>query len=211
MPSVTFYKKDSPDDEYLIMLSFTFNRKRLRLSTEQKVKRKYWNAEKQKAISAFDFDAEELNFRLKKIADFLYEEYRTQLNNKIIPSAETLRKAYEIFINRRSPDAIELLPYIDQFLERYKNKYSLKTRQKFSLLKIRLKDFQVKTRYKVDFNTITKDFYYKFWDYLATEKSYHDNTFGDMIKKLKTILTEAFEDGISTCVEHHKKYFQGTG
>src|ERR1035438_10051164 len=101
MPSVNFYSKNSVDDEYLIMLSFTFNGKRLRLSTGEKLKKRFWNAKKQIATSTWEFNSDELNHRLKKLSEFLFDEYRRQQNSLTTPSADTLRKAYVIFINRR--------------------------------------------------------------------------------------------------------------
>jgi len=206
MPSINFYAKDSVNDEYLIMISFPFLGKSLKLSTGEKIKRRFWNAKKQEAASTWEFNPDELNFRLRKLSDFLFEEYRKQSNDNIDPSADTLRKAYEIFIHRRQPETTELLPYIDQFTERYKTKLHPRVIMYFKQLKQLLIDFEGKTGYKVNFQTISPDFYYQFYDFL-TGLNYLDNTIGGFIKKLKRILNQAFEDGVSTCQEHKKKYF----
>ena len=74
-------------------------------------------------------------------------------------------------------------------------------------LKNHLEEFETKKGFRVDFDTIGKDFYIKFTDYLK-EFGLKPNTVGAHIKRIKRLMNEANEDKLTTNVDHHKREFK---
>ena len=228
MPSVQYYLKPSSDGDGLVMATFFFNQDRLRLSTGEKVKPKYWiqgkKGKKSRAINAWEFKGEELNFRLKKIEDFLLSEYRRQLNDGVNPTRASIHDAFMGFLNKKKVERVSLLDYIDIFLARYKKTLNWRTLGRYQLLKVRLADFEKKSGLKADFDAINKKFYEAFCEYCqegairqsrvkgkpgTKKEKLKDVSIGNMIKSLKRVLNEAVdEDKITDNLEHRKEYFK---
>lgn len=68
---------------------------------------------------------------------------------------------------------------------------------------------------KMDFNDINKTFYDTFTNHLRNLKdkdgvkyALHENTIGRTIKHIKVFMNEANERGVTTIIEHKKKYFK---
>jgi len=227
MPSVTYFLKEVTNKkvktgESLIMVTFTFNYTRIRLSTGEKIKNKYWiqgrKGKKSRAINGWEFKGDELNFRLKKIDEFLFGEYRKELNDGVIPSKKSITEAFMVFLNKKSGDRIDLHKFIQIFLDRYKKKYNWRTYGRYVLLQTRILEFEKKIGHRVDFDTIGKKFYNDFTEYCQggvprtkkgkTKEKLKDVSIGNMIKCLKKVLNEAVEDGFTENMEHRKKYFK---
>src|SRR5688500_12470765 len=109
---------------------------------------------------------------------------------------ESLKKHLINFMNQKKSDtdAVTFYKLINRFISseikhqgRDKTRGTLKTYQTtFN----HLKDFETSLRYRVDFDTITLDFYYKFVTYLK-KKGLKANTIGRNIKDIKTFMNEA--------------------
>lgn len=233
MPSVKFFLKKVVNGSSLIMVTFTFNTERIRMSTGEKIDPKYWiqgrKGKKSRAINSWEFKGDEVNLRMKKIEDFLLFEYRKQLNDGKTPSRGSLHDSFMIFLNKKSGDRVDLFQYFDEFINRTDpaskipgKKYAKVTHGRYKLVRSRLIHFQRKTGYKVDFDTINKKFYESFLEYLhegadrPTKKGkkkpeIKDVTRGNAIKYLKHLLNEAVEDGVTDSLEHRKKYFHVFG
>jgi integrase len=70
-----------------------------------------------------------------------------------------------------------------------------------------LKEF-TDTKYKVDFNRLSLDFFLDFKEFLTVKKKFGTNTIGKHIKTLKTFINEANELGYSEIVAHKSKRFK---
>ena len=79
--------------------------------------------------------------------------------------------------------------------------------QQYSSLKKQLESFQTKKEFRVDFDTIGKDFYIQFTDHLK-EIGLKPNSIGSYIKKLKRLMNEAVEDKLTKNQEHCKRDFK---
>jgi hypothetical protein len=109
MPSVKFYlkkpvkNKKGAEGLSLIMASLTFNTDRIRLSTMEKINPKYWiqgrKGKKSRAINSWEFKGDEVNFRLKKIEDFLLSDYRKTINNGKQPTRESIRSGFMVYLD----------------------------------------------------------------------------------------------------------------
>lgn len=199
----------------LILLSFTFNHKRLRLSTGLSIPKSSWDQESQKAKPVKDYSDE--NKRLRETVNFFLDKYDELfpkglkfMQDEVQTKSDQIVEAYKIFSGRKK--AIEvvkvsLISFIAMFRERFKNKIGKAHLDHYKGLKTHLEGFQTKTGFRIDFDTIGKDFYIKFTDYLA-EKPLKVNTIGGYIKKIKRLMNEAYEDKLTTNQDHKKREFK---
>lgn len=215
MASVVFYLDKEVDENSLIFVSFTFNHARLRLSTGMHVPLKNWDQENQKAKPEKDY--REVNKKLRETVNFFQDKY-----DELFPKGVHLSKddtagkskeileAYKIFTGKKkvtSTVPISLISFIAIFQDRYKNKFNPAHLNHYNGLKNHLEDFQTKKSFRIDFDTIGKDFYLKFTDYLKKE-GLKPNTIGAHIKRVKRLMNEALEDNLTTNQDHHKRDFK---
>ena len=159
----------------------------------------------------------ETNKRLREITNFLLDKYDELLPSESIFSkdeikrkSQELKDSYQIFAGRKEEKIIiqtTLLSFIGIFQERYKNRFNPTHVQHYNALKTHLESFQQKQRFRVDFDTIGKDFYLQFTNYLK-EIGLKPNTVGSHIKRIKRLMNEAVEDNLTTNQEHHKRDFK---
>jgi integrase len=215
MASLKFYQHTETNGKTLILITFTFNHERLRLSTGLSVPTKAWDNDDQKAKPLKDFA--ETNKKLRDITNLLLDKY-----DELFPSESTFTKEetkkktkelkdyYQVYSGRKDEEiAVQtsLLSFIGIFQERYKNKFNPYHLKHYNGLKNHLEAFQEKKGFKIDFDTIGKDFYIKFTDYLK-EVGLKPNTIGAHIKRVKRLMNEAFEDNLTTNQDHHKRDFK---
>lgn len=215
MASVKFYQHKETNGKTLILITFTFNHERLRLSSGQSVPVKAWDNDDQRAKPLKDFA--ETNKRLREITKFLLDKYdelfpseSTFTKEEIRQKSKELKDSFQIFAGRKDKEVsiqATLLSFIAIFQDRYKNKLNAAHLTHYNGLKTHLEDFQKKKGFRVDFDTIGKDFYLKFTDYLK-ENGLKPNTIGSHIKRLKRLMNEAIEDNLTTNQNHHKRDFK---
>jgi len=211
-----FYADKERKNGCLILLTFTFNNIRLRLSTGLNVPLKAWDSDDQKAKPPKDYT--ETNKQLREINSFLLDKYDELFPKGSKSSKEevksrglAIREAYQVFIGRKAVSADTLKPtlieYIPIFQARYKNKVSANHIQHFNGIKTHLETFQTKTGTIIDFDSINKEFYLKFTDYLKAA-NLKPNTIGSHIRRIKRLMNEANEDKLTTNQEHRARGFK---
>ena len=215
MASVIFYPDNEKNGESLLLLSFTFNHQRLRLSTGLHVPKDNWDQQAQKAKPAKDYIDE--NKRLRETVNFFLDKYDELFPKGIKLSKDEVKRksdemfeAYKVFTGRKKAtetNDISFISFIPVFRTRYKNKVSNSHNIQFHSLQNHLEEFQTKKGFRVDFDTIGKDFYIKFTDYLK-EIGLKPNTVGAFIGKIKRLMNEANEDKLTANQDHKKKDFK---
>lgn len=215
MATVMFYADKERKNGCLILLTFTFNNQRLRLSTGLNVPSKAWNNDDQKAKPVKDYA--ETNKHLRDVNSFLMNIYDELFSKGAKISKEEVKKkslkirdAYQVFAGRKEVDTsnkTSLVEYIPIFQARYKNKVSANHIQHFNGIKTHLETFQKKTGTVVTFNSIGKDFYISFTDYLKAA-GLKPNTIGSHIRRIKRLMNEANEDKLTTNQEHRARGFK---
>jgi len=215
MASVKYYQHKESNSKTLILITFTFNHQRLRLSTGLTVPAKAWDKDDQKAKPMKEFA--ETNKRLREITNFLLDKYDELFPSESIFSkdeikrkSQELKDSYQVFAGRKEEKIIvqtTLLSFIGVFQERYKNRFNPTHILHYNALKTHLESFQQKKGFRVDFDTIGKDFYLQFTYYLK-EIGLKPNTIGSHIKRVKRLMNEAVEDKLTTNLEHHKRDFK---
>jgi integrase len=215
MASVIFYPEKEKNGKSLLTISFTFNHKRLRLSSGVHVPAGKWDQEAQKVKPVKEFADE--NKRLRETDNFLLDQY-----DKLFPKGIKLSKeevnmkaaemseAFKVFTGRKkavSTEKITLYSYFDTFRERYINKINIAHLNHYPGLRNHMQEFEKKHSFRVDFDTIGKDFYLKFTNYLKV-KGFKPNTIGSHIKRLKRLMNEANQDNLTTNRDHQKREFR---
>jgi integrase len=179
------------------------------------VPKENWNQEEQKVKPVKDFA--DTNKRIRETVNFFHDKHdelfpkgfkasKEDAKNK----ADKIIEAFQIFTGRKVAATVKketLISFIPIFQERYKNKFNPAHLKHYNGLKVHLEDFQEKKGFNVDFDTIGKDFYIKFTDYLH-EKGLKPNTIGAHIKRVKRLMNEANEDKLTTNQDHHKRDFK---
>ena len=215
MASVIFYPDKEKNGKALLLISFTFNHKRLRLSSGVHVPVSKWDQEAQKIKPVKDFADE--NKRLRETVNFFLDKYDELFpkgiklsEEEVSRKAEEMNEAFRVFTGRKKASVaqkITLYTYFDVFKERFKNRITKEHLDHYSGLKTHLEEFEKKHSFRIDFDTIGREFYFKFTDYLRA-KPYKPNTIGSHIKRIKRLMNEAILDNLTTNREHQKSYFK---
>lgn len=198
----------------LIYLDFAYNKQRLRYSFGQFVDPKDWNDKKElvknKQATTDDgkFKLNDLLESLKKVCSKTYNE---SLKNGI-PEPEVLRTAMDAFINQNHNDVSKptLYSLADRFVSgEIKNKGKEKSQSSldnYAAVLKHLKEFEVVKKYRIDFDTITLDFFYSYITFLRS-KNLAVNTIAKDISILKVFMGEAVDMEYTDNLKfRHKKF-----
>jgi integrase len=214
MASIHYYTEAERKKKYLILLTFTFNHYRLRLSTGIHVPVKAWDQKAQKAKPIEDFQDE--NKRLRQIESFLLDEYDEQFppgtdypSEIVRQKAEEIKRAFQVFSGKRvgQDNTVTIFQYIDDFKECYKNKLSHNYLKHYTSLKTHLLNFEKESGFQITFESIGKEFYNRFTDYMRL-KGKKINTIGANLRRLKRLMNEALEDKLTENTGHRGKNFR---
>jgi len=216
MATIKFYADKERKNGCLILLTFTFNNQRLRLSTGLNVPEKAWSQEDQKAKPIKEYP--EVNRRLREIDNFLLDSYDDLFpqgeklsKEEVIKKTREIKSAFQVFNGRlepgnenRKPTLIEFIPV---FQARYKNKFTINHIRHYTGIKNYLQAYEKKTGSPIEFESINKEFYIGFTDFLK-EKNLKPNTIGSHIRRLKRLMNEAVEDKLTDNQEHRSRNFK---
>ena len=226
MAEATFILKEPTSKEAtLIYLFYCFNKQRLKYSTGEKIKPKFWNSEKQRARETSSFSTyASLNNTLDNLARDVKDAHRNLINNKLAPTPLKLKDALnKTNFKEDYGKSNDFLKFVHGLTEEPNRKLSTMKQWKQTLKK--LVDFKKDTKTEVDFDTIDMDFYSKFISYLnnkgyskVTQKKgeqkkivrldYSKNTIGGFIKNIKIFMNEAVDRNLTTNLQYRNKKFK---
>lgn len=205
--------------ETSIILDYSFGRNnRIKFATGYKVHPKNWDKINQRirAVSTIS-NREKVNSDLLKFSyEFIdavssLDEFEKQ-NKDILKLllAKIIRNDYEIVKPISS-----FFDFADDFIKTKENqaknidsvKLASVTVRSYKQTVNRLKDFNKKIKYNLDFDSIDLKFYYSFIQYLESN-NYSINTIGKHIKNLITIMNRATEEGINTNLKYKHREFK---
>ncbi len=143
------------------------------------------------------------------------EKFENQnLENGIIPSYQDVKVYFKTFYKESIDHNQNLLSFIEAYIEESKTIPNPTTFKLIAVTTLRsyrthlthLKGF-CKEKYKVDFNSVSLDWYFDFKNYFES-KGYSLNYFGKQIKILKTLLNVAEGKGIKVNQDFRKPRFK---
>ena len=183
MPNAKFVLKEPTSKEpTLVYLFYSFNYCRLKHSTGQKIKPKFWNTEKQRAKDIRSFsESEKFNHLLDKLEADINNSYRTLLLEDITPTPELLRIKLNQVLKKEDSSSKDLAHFIKVVLESSNRKEGTKGAIKQTIRN--LNEFKETTGTSLHFDAIDLEFYDKYLDY-AKNKGYSLNTIGTHIKRI---------------------------
>lgn len=209
MSAPRFYLKQTSNkkSETLIFLSFTYRKRRLRISTEISIQPRYWNASEQVArdVSAFKEKAYEINAKLKEKRDAIEDAYDYFKKQGIDdPEIEQLKEQYKIQLTPELEHPKQQAPKFwvefDNFIESSKGRVVNDVIKDYRSLKKHLMAFEKHKKLNVNFNVFNYSFYQSFVHFLMYdtikpngEKGLATNTVGKQIKNLKAFLNHCFK------------------
>ena len=221
--SVNFYLKHCAGyANHTIYLQFKFDGHRLRYYLKQSIEVSKWNAKKQRSKDANLKTADGkhgLNDLLNNLAMVCIEAYNAELANGI-PTPAQLKRHLDAFMTQNH-DAEKLeagrptfYSLVDRFIAgeiKHKGKdKAANTIKTYKTAKGHFLEFEKETGYKVDFDTINLDFYYKFVSYLQHTAKLATNSIGKTIKAIKVFMAEAVDLNLTSNQEFRKKKFAVT-
>jgi integrase len=213
-------KDANSKSETSIILDYSFGRNnRIKFATGYKVNPKNWDKINQRIRSVSTIkNREKVNGDLLKFSsEFLdavsrlTEEEKQNKNKLKILLTKIIRKTN--VVNKQ--DIKTFFEFADDYIER--KEYQAKNMSTIKLSPItvrsykqtvnRLKEFNTKSNYNLDFENIDLKFYYAFIKYLE-KYDYSINTIGKHIKNLVTILNRATEDGVNIHLKYKHSEFK---
>ena len=196
----------------LILLKAYIDSKRLVYSTGQKIEPKYWNENKMKTNRAKGYSIEFVNLDtwLGHLATEVKKTYLNIKNEGRKPSLTELKQSLDNFTNNNSNiESPELFDFIDSFIgERQENpRYSKGTTKNYVTHFNNLKEFADKRGEKIGFDDINLDLFNELLAFY-TKKGHSENHKHKQIQTLKVFLNEAYERGLTTNLNHTKKWYK---
>ena len=209
MSTTKFYlrKKDDPKKETLILMYFSFNNKRVVISTEIRIQPRYWNGKEQKArsirgqIQNSDF----INDKLQECKNAIEAAYKYFKKRGIDPDIHELKEQYadELLPPVLIEKKVDFWKEYEEFINSSKGRVVKDVIKDYNSLKEHLLGFQKHTKMIVTFENFNFSFYRKFTNYLTYyavkpngETGLSTNTVGKQIKNLKAFLNYCFRNEI---------------
>lgn len=191
---------------------------RIRGATNITVKQEFWNPDTQLLRNKIGVtkSKDDINKKLKNFESFVYDQigsYHTKNQNEI---KRLLKNDIEVYFNKKKEEKrpLNLLEFYDWYIEHYKihplpttgNILGKGTAKTYKNAYRIIREFN-DAIYKVDFKSITVNFYDDFIAFL-TDQDYSLNYIGTQIKVLKTIMGSSFEKDLHQNLDFKKKYFR---
>lgn len=208
MPQATFVLKEpTSKEETLVYLLFRFNGTKLKFSTGQKIKPKFWNPESQRAREIKTFDYGEFNGILNNLSSIAGDEYRRLINDQKTPTPDLLKVPLNIFLQKGDSNSHQkdLISFADYIVESTDRSHSTKKQLKQAIRNLR--EFKFFSKRSLHFDSIDLDFYDEFVEFLI-KKNYGKNTIGTLIKNVKVFMNEAVDRKLTQNLQFKNRRFK---
>lgn len=235
MAKFNFYLREmAKDGDTPIILFISYNSNRLKYPTGKAVQPKFWNTSDQIARQVKEFPlAKELNLYLRFVKGTAEREFESLCNDlQRSPSTDEVKKRLDEVLNPSEATASEEENRPPTFLELFKRfiqdsetgirltstgkRFDKRSVQKYNTTYSVLETFGKK--YHLTFETIDKNFYTKFVDFLnkpiygkdkqVIKASFSLNNVGKYVQVVKTFLNYATENGYNSNLYYQTKQFK---
>lgn len=207
MASCTLIIKDKKaKGKTQIILCFSYNSRRIKISTKESIEPEFWNPKKHRVIQTLEVPMhQEINNNLTLLCDrasLLYNEFLNDKQRE--PNIEELKIQFDRYLFTEELISIEkkqltFFDYYREFIEiRKGNKKVGKQRLYMYENTLRLlRDFQYSTKELVAFETFNERFSVLFRKFLEEQMGYATNTIHKNFKVIRTVLNKAYTDNYS--------------
>ena len=206
----------------------SFNSQRFPFNTGIRIDKRFWNDKTKKPIASVAFkdyqktaDAiEDIIAWVKKAFDFLVKQF-----GGYPESSDFKSKCEEIVFHKGELPGDDqpvlydnLINYIQHVIDKSKagkrtlrngKPYANATLKNYNTLKNTLQRYlDEKKKSSLIFNDIDVDFYHDFQEFIYHKEKKSDNYFGTLVKNIKVIMNEAFEEGLHQNQKYKSKRFK---
>lgn len=199
-----------------IVLRYSFNRKRFEYYTGQRTDIDFYNVgywKKRGDAQPIKYDApraDAINTRLRELENLISDIEKDVPANSL--TTDFLRKQLDIRFKDKTepePEKLTFYRYFEKYIEKTPNRVNKRTGHKISKdtpKKLKtvfnmLKDFAEFRGAEFDFNDVNQELYDELIGYMINEKKYAINTYGRTIKFIKTVLKDAYSNGINKKID----------
>lgn len=179
-----------------ILLSVTYDGKRLQTSINEKINEKHWHKKKQRLKSSCT-DAFNVNSYLEKIENTAKDIYYKFKMEGFSPTTKQLKeKIFEKLYGINT--TLTFYDFVEEFIKRSENTKKPSTIKDYIYTINDLKVFEKQNRRRIDWDTLDLQFYDEYMDYQFNVKDNSHNLFGKRIKIIKAFLNDATKRGNNT-------------
>ncbi len=202
-------KKPKSKSVTQIYMHVRFARERVVYSTGEKILPAKWDTSKQRAINSKRYpENTELNLWLDKLDNTIKSIFRNFNLDNITPTTQLVRDKLDENLNNKPSRKKNLFEFIELYVQESEKVKNINTTKTYKTTFHHLKTFSKLNQQKLDFSSITLEFYNKFVDYLMNEKQLSNNTIGKHIQILKTLLNEATDRGLNDKLDFRSRKFK---
>ena len=176
-----------------ILLSITYDGKRLQTSINEKVNEKHWHKKKQRLKQSCT-DAFNVNSYLDKIDTTAKDIYYKFKMDGFSPTNKQFKESIFNKLNGVNT-TLTFYDFVKEFIKRSENTKKPATIKDYIYTINDLKVFEKQNRRRIDWDTLDMQFYDEYMDYQFKVKGNSHNLFGKRIKNIKTFLNDATKRG----------------
>lgn len=189
------------DNEHLIYIRYTYNRRYVLFSTGERVKKRNWNADTGRVRKSTNY--EKMNTLLErmenKIHSLVLDLKLKDLEPTLINVKYELKKkesiSNEIILGAKKTDETRLLKDFQNFINDRENQknFQKNTLKSYKSTLTKLKEFKTKKNYFIHYKTINEEFYYSFINFLRDDEGLLDSSIDKYLKIIKLFMNYASE------------------
>ena len=201
------------DGTTIIFLRYTHRGKTAYFTTKKRIPVDAWNHQMQQVKRSYK-GFSTLNIYLSKFRQKQEDIVNKAMFEGVDPTVDYVRTKYDSKIEgKQEKELIKKSLSFEEFVEIFIEE-SKRTKKKptiigygdlVRILKIYKKSRRIRT---LNWNSFTMDWYYDFMDFYIHERGANNNTFGKMVKTLKTFLNAATQQGYNTNLDFKDKRFK---
>ena len=202
-------KEPKSKSDTLIYVHIRFSKERVVYSSGEKILPTQWDTNKQRAINSKRYpEHTELNLWLDKLDTTIKSIFRNFNIDGITPTTQLVREKLNEKLNNKPSRKKNLFEFIETYIQESEKVKNINTTKTYKTTFHHLQAFSKHHQQKLNYGSITLEFYNKFLDYLTNEKQLSHNTIGKHIQILKTLLNEATDRGLNEKLDFRSRKFK---
>lgn len=191
----------------MVMLRYTHNKQSVLFFTHKNIEDHYWDHNNQCSKKSFpshlSFNTYLRTFK-QKVDDIVNQCFINSQN----PTTVLVKQLYTEQKNRIVNTCVSFFDYCEQFIEQSKKHKCHSTVKTYRTIVNKLLQYQSYSNVSLHWNSFDLSFYYDFLHFYTSIQGYHTNGFGRVIKILKIILNDAFDNNIHQNTAYKHKNFK---
>ena len=175
-----------------ILLSISYNGKRLQTTIGLQCSKKNWNFNKQrvKSSSSNSMDINKALDNVEQISKSIYYDFHS---TNIIPSPSDYKNKIHNKLNGNKTSDLTFIEFFNDFIKKSEKNKAKSTVADYSYTLNSLIECSSIFKFDLNWNCFDMNFYDNYMSYQFNFKKNSDNLFGKRIKVLKTVLNKAVE------------------